>query len=545
MHDVDPSDVDLITEKVSAIPIINSYLERLDISGLLSGRIESTSHMPVHSCLMVLLRNIIMEREPVYGIAEWTARFAPSLLGFTPDQAGRINDDRIGRSLDMLYDSDRGSMLTDLAVRIVRGFHINMEEFHNDSTTLTFSGDYEDADGSLKRGKESLKISHGHNKDHRQDLKQLLWTLTVSADHSVPVHYMALDGNTADTDTHILMWDSLRKIVGTSNFIYVADSKLCTRKNMNYILDNGGKFITVMPAKRSESAWFHEYLKDHDIEWKDAFSRRSHGKEIEFRVFDSPIPSAEGFRIVWAWSSQKEDLDSGIRDKSIGDAVSKLDSLHATLNRRRMKRARIVKRAEEAIAGNPYISYQIEETGIERFRKSGRGRPSPETKYTKTVETRYQISWKLMTDAMEKDSRSDRTFPLITNCMDDEACEILVRYKHQPMLEKRHEQLKTQYNVMPVLFKNVERIEAFLFMYFIAMAIQVLIERDIRMNMEKKRHCRPSHISRREGMLFSHSIQDTFLVCQYNAEPHNHKWERDKENTYRSHGSTEANIVAS
>ena len=364
MHDVDPSDVDLITENVSAIPIINSYLEKLDISGLLSGRIESTSHMPVHSCLMVLLRNIIMEREPVYGIAEWTTRFAPSLLGFTPDQAKRINDDRIGRSLDMLYDSDRGSMLTDLAVRIVRDFHINMEEFHNDSTTLTFSGDYEDADGSLKRGKESLKISHGHNKDHRQDLKQLLWTLTVSADHSVPVHYMALDGNTSDTDTHIIMWDSLRKIAGTSDFIYVADSKLCTRKNMNYICDNGGKFITVMPATRSESAWFHEYLKDHDIEWKDAFSRRSHGKEIEFRVFDSPIPSAEGFRIVWAWSSQKEDLDSGIRDKSIRDAVSKLDSLHATLNRRRMKRARIVKRAEEAIAGNPYISYQIEETGI-------------------------------------------------------------------------------------------------------------------------------------------------------------------------------------
>jgi len=99
MHDVDPSDVDLITENVSAIPIINSYLEKLDISGLLSGRIESTSHMPVHSCLMVLLRNIIMEREPVYGIAEWTTRFAPSLLGFTTDQAKRINDDRIGRSL--------------------------------------------------------------------------------------------------------------------------------------------------------------------------------------------------------------------------------------------------------------------------------------------------------------------------------------------------------------------------------------------------------------------------------------------------------------
>ena len=43
-----------------------------------------------------------------------------------------------------------------------------------------------------------------------------------------------------------------------------------------------------------------------------------------------------------------------------------------------------------------------------------------------------------------------------------------------------------KYNVMPVLFKNVERIEAFLFLYFIAMIIQALIERDIRINMEKR-----------------------------------------------------------
>ena len=105
MHDVDPSDLDLRTEKVSALPIINSYLERLDISGLLSGRMESAPHMSTGSCLMVLLRNIIMEREPVYGIAEWTARFAPSLFGLPPDLAKRINDDRIGRSLDLLYDS--------------------------------------------------------------------------------------------------------------------------------------------------------------------------------------------------------------------------------------------------------------------------------------------------------------------------------------------------------------------------------------------------------------------------------------------------------
>ena len=151
-----------------------------------------------------------------------------------------------------------------------------------------------------------------------------------------------------------------------------------------------------------------------------------------------------------------------------------------------MKKAGIIRRAEDAISGTPYITYQLKETNSERFRKSGRGRPSPDTKYTKTIQTRYQISWKLLTDAIEKDSISDGTFPLITNCRDLDPADILVKYKYQPMLEKRHEQLKSEYNVMPVLFKNVERIEAFLFLYFMAMLIQALIERDMRIHMKER-----------------------------------------------------------
>lgn len=486
MPEVKPSDIDLRTEKISALPIVNSYMERIGVLAILSGRIEQSPHVSTEACLMLLLRNIMLEREPVYGIAEWTGQFVPSLLGLSPDMVKKINDDRIGRSLDLLYDADRGSMLTELAVRSIKEFHIKMDEFHNDSTTITFSGNYDGADGSEKRGKESLKIAHGYNKDHRQDLKQILWTLTVTADHSVPVHYMAKDGNTEDTDTHIDLWDSLRKIAGTPSFIYVADSKLCTRDNMNHIQDNGGSFITVLPASRSESEWFHEYVKDHRIEWKDALTRKGNGGDIMFRVFESPIPSSEGFRIVWVWSSQKEELDSGTRDRNIRSAIFGLEKLQATLARRRMKKSRIIKRAEDAIAETPCLTYQINEKQSQKFKKSGRGRPSVDTKYTRTIETRYQISWKLLTDMVERDSASDGTFPLITNCRDLDPADILVKYKYQPMLEKRHEQLKSEYNVMPVLFKNVERIEAFLFLYYIAMLIQALVERDMSIRMKDR-----------------------------------------------------------
>lgn len=294
---------------------------------------------------------------------------------------------------------------------------------------------------------------------------------------------MALDGNTQDTKTHIDTWNFLRNLSGRSDFVYVADSKLCSKGNMKYIDENHGKFITVLPATRSETLWFHEYIQDHRVDWKDVFVRRRSKGDIRFRVFDSPIPSSEGFRIVWVWSSQKEDLDSDTRDRIIRRSVSDLESIESALKRRHMKKERIVEKAEGAIKGVPYIKYEIKEEHVETFRKSGRGRPSAGSTYRRIENPVYHISWSIDRNAVERDSRSDGIFPLITNCMDTEAADVLSRYKYQPMLEKRYEQIKSVYGVMPVLFKSIARIEEFLFVYFIAMIIQSLIERDVRIAM--------------------------------------------------------------
>ena len=225
-----------------------------------------------------------------------------------------------------------------------------------------------------------------------------------------------------------------------------------------------------------------EYMQSHDPEWISAFTRKGKREDIEFKVVDSPIPSAEGYRIIWVWSSQKEDLDAKIRDSAIREAVSSLDKLHATLSRRRMKKSMVIKHADEAVNGVPYVSFTIEESRHPIYRKSGRGRPTPETRYKKTIETRYQVSWQIRSDLIEKDTRADGIFPLITNC-DLDPADVLAKYKYQPMLKKRHEQLKSVYRIAPMLFKNVERIEAFLF--FVAMLIQALIERDLRISMKR------------------------------------------------------------
>ena len=62
---------------------------------------------------------------------------------------------------------------------------------------------------------------------------------------------------------------------------------------------------------------------------------------------------------------------------------------------------------------------------------------------------------------------------------------LITMYKYQPHVEKRHEQIKSLYSVAPVMLKNVDLIESLLFVYFLALLIESLMEREVRNGMKK------------------------------------------------------------
>ena len=112
-----------------------------------------------------------------------------------------------------------------------------------------------------------------HSKDHRPDLKQLVWILTVTADGAVPIAYRAVDGNTNDDVTHVDTWDGLVALTGDPGFLYVADAKLASRDNMDHIHRNHGRFVAVLPASRREDRQFRDWIVDHTPDWVEAGRR--------------------------------------------------------------------------------------------------------------------------------------------------------------------------------------------------------------------------------------------------------------------------------
>ncbi|MHB1623284.1 MAG: IS1634 family transposase, partial [Cuniculiplasma sp.] len=295
---MDPDELQLHTKFVGPIPVINHFMDRLHLDDIMRRRLPVDHDPDTVQCIGIMIRNILVAREPLYGIREWTEKYPPALLGMGIDQVEKLNDDRIGRSLDRLFDADRSSLMTEIVVHAVREFDLSMKRFHNDSTSVALSGLYRMATGKDMRMKKTVNLTFGHSKDHRKDLKQLVWILTVTSDGAVPVHYRVADGNTNDSPTHIETWDSIRKLTGRSDFLYVADSKLCSDANVKYIEEKHGRFITVLPATWKEYNQFLEWIQSHPVVWGETVHGKKEDRGQVWKLVESPLQSSSGFRIV-------------------------------------------------------------------------------------------------------------------------------------------------------------------------------------------------------------------------------------------------------
>ena len=107
---------------------------------------------------MLLLNNLLVSREPVYGVAEWAREFDPELFDLQPQHIKQLNDDRDGRCLDHMARTLNTNLIMDVVRHVVQEFDLSLDELHNDSTTVSFSGEYPDASVDERGVRELLRV---------------------------------------------------------------------------------------------------------------------------------------------------------------------------------------------------------------------------------------------------------------------------------------------------------------------------------------------------------------------------------------------------
>jgi transposase len=379
------------------LPIVNRFIAQCQLREILCQflpREDARNRVDTATAILLLVKNILISREPIYGIAQWAASWVPELLDLREDQLRSLNDDRVGRALDRLFDAATPEMVMRITQHVIKEFQLELSELHNDSTTVKFCGAYEEFEQPTKRrGKQTVAIRQGHIKDHRPDLKQILYILTVSNDGGVPVYFTTNDGDRHDDKTHVPTWNLFMVKSQTDDAGRV--------KAIGKTTDDLMKLRARLQSPRSRMRERHRV--EHEVE--NILTRRGTGELL------------------------------------------KIDILR-----------------EEEVT----------------LKQLTPGRGTKNTQYTRVVKQRFDLTWQVDSEAIDRVRRADGVFPLITNDQEMTAEEILRAYKRQPIIEKRFSQLKTDFVVAPVYLKEVSRIESLLCVYFMVLLLQTLLERELR-----------------------------------------------------------------
>lgn len=473
---------------VGELPLIKSIIERLGLREIFAQYIKRHGNEKVLALdsLMILLFNITCGRQPLYELEEWVEHIHPRIFGHDSFKKGIINDDRFGKALDKLYMADRATIMTQIVMAMVKLTDLDLSQIHNDSTTIKAYGKIP---GRTRTG---LKLEYGHSKDHRPDLKQIVYTLTISADGAVPVHYKTYEGSRTDDTTHIETWNILRQIAGRPSFLYVADSKVCTHKQLSHIVTYGGRVVTIIPETWKEVETFKTELRQKKKR-RVIICRRvipDNSNHVEyFSCYQGDHRTIrDHYKIHWIFSSEKKQRDQKDREKVLKKTEHELAELSGKLNTRKLKtREEILKKVDSLLderGAKKYFHVTLTTIKEEYKKQIGIGRPGRETKFRTVAKEIYSLSYTRNQKILKEERNVDGIFPLLSTDPEITPKEALLAYKYQPRLEKRFTQFKNIHKAAPLFFKKIERVEGIMFLFFIALMVQALIEREVRHKMK-------------------------------------------------------------
>ncbi len=168
---------------------------------------------------------------PLYLFGEFFSGKATEHLiapGVRPDH---LNDDRLGRVLDKLFEADLTELFVGVASKAAKRFGLPEEprSVHLDSTSFHLHGRYETDDD--EREPEEIRITHGYSRDHRPDLKQFVVDLMSTGDGGIPLFLRVADGNESDQAVFADLIEGFRARLDL-DALFVADAALYGAENL-------------------------------------------------------------------------------------------------------------------------------------------------------------------------------------------------------------------------------------------------------------------------------------------------------------------------
>lgn len=487
---IDEVFVDLLSvERMDHLGLIAGVIKDLGIVQSIDGRIGRHAEEKV-SCgeaVAAMIVNGLGFSDKPLTLAPHFFDNAPTALLLGPHaEPAHFNRFKLGRALDDVHGYGCDLLFSELAMSACKKEGVDTRFRHLDSSSFSLNGEYlPDLDV------EAVTITHGHSKDNRPDLKQVVLELMSTQDGRVPLISKSWDGNTSDNE---IFRERAKAIVdefknGADKHYLIADSKLYSESNAKNLLDL--PFITRVPETINLVQDYINRALTEDSSWEVISESR------KIKVFElEHYGIKQRWCVVYSKGANERSKVSNSRNISKEQVAIDKELFHLAAQRFSCEPDARKELEKLSKKWKSFTPENIEVTAVSKHQ--GRGRPKATSE---PIEVLYKISATAKAIEAISDERIERgsCYVVGTNIPEMELTskKIVENYSGQDSVERGFRFLKDPVFFVSSLFvKKPSRIEGLLMVMTLALLVYSIAERRLRKKLLETETTLPNQIKK-------------------------------------------------
>ncbi len=470
------------------LPVVAAFCRRIGLIDIIDRIVPNEMEVSVGTIVQGMVLDTLSGRSPLYRLEEFFEHQDTQLLLGQEVDPTSFNDTTVARALDALFNIGAEKVFSEVAFAASCVFPLDKRYVHFDTTSVNVWGDYD----RCAPDSDTINITYGYSKDHRPDLKQFLVKM-LCVGRNVPLLGSCEDGNGSDKTINNTVLSRISKHMAKHGlepgaFVYVADSAMVTKDNLEMVGDN--LFLTRLPFSYKEASRVVSEAVAQNV-WEEVGALNETPATAKrpaaiYSVTEKTVTLYEKeYRAVVVHSTAHDKRRLKRLERQIKKSISTLTKIIA-----KNTKSEFYCRPDADAAASRLQQYETElhrvTVHVEEKISYTRGRP-PKNGKRKVSHTRYVLKACIeeKSEQINQIQEESGCFVLLTNVsqkegMAETGANLLQVYKEQYGIEKNFSFLKDPLIVNDIFLKKPERIEALGLVLLTSLMVWNLIEFTLR-----------------------------------------------------------------
>jgi transposase len=343
--------------------------------------------------------------------------------------------DRLYRCLDRIVPHKQ-ELFVWLRQKWAELFQADFEVLLYDLTSTYFEGDMDECE----------KAKRGYSRDSRPDCAQVVIALIVTPD-GFPLAYEVMDGNTSEQKTLQPFLEQIEKTYGQAQRVWVMDRGIPTEATLAYMRERKISYLVGTPKGRinqHEKKWLN-------LEWQQVRD----SVQVKLYEHDQEL-------YVLARSDGRQAKEVAIRRKRLARLLRKLRAMRRSLPSRDQLLLRIGAAKKEAGRAFGFVKLTLPAAG--------------------EAVTRQTFQFRTDKAKLRQAEQRDGHYLLRSNLTAEDPAVLWTRYIQLTQIEAAFRSLKSDLGLRPIYHRLDRRVEAHIFVAFLAYCLQVTLKNKLQIH---------------------------------------------------------------